>query len=196
MVKHPITGEPDFDFEKGGYDFNYTFDKDTYLCGYMKLRLYIECRGYDNMDMFIRVRKYGVNGQYLPVNCMGEPFVGTWGEARGARRELDAKLSTDYSPVQAHQKDEPMEQGQVYPIDIEILPTSRVWHKGETLNIHISPEFMVNIWYEDIRMTFVTDNGEPGQAKHVLHTGGQYESFLQIPVIPPKYTAGDYVYLK
>jgi hypothetical protein len=28
----------------------------------------------------------------------------------------------------------------------------------------------------------------------VIHTGGEYDSFLQIPVVPPKYQAGDYVY--
>ena len=87
-----------------------------------------------------------------------------------------------------------MEQGQVYPIDIEILPHARVWHKGETLRLQISPDFIVNEWYEDVRMKFVPDNGEPGKAQHVIHTGGEYESFLQIPVVGPKYTAGEYVY--
>ena len=28
---------------------------------------------------------------------------------------------------------------------------------------------------------------------HVIYTGGEYESYLQIPYIPPKYVAGDYV---
>jgi hypothetical protein len=32
------------------------------------------------------------------------------------------------------------------------------------------------------------------KGKHVIHTGGKYDSYLQIPVIPPKYVAGNYVY--
>ncbi len=174
--------------------FDYRFEEDTELTGYLKLHLNIECRGYDNMDLFVRVYKLGTDGQYLPLHCMKEPFVGAWGQARGARRELDTKLSTDFQPVQAHQKDEPMEQGQVYPIDIEILPHSRIWHKGETLRVQITPDFVRNEWYEDRRMFFVPDNGDKGEAKHVIHTGGKYSSWLQVPVIPPKYTAGDYVY--
>ena len=91
-------------------------------------------------------------------------------------------------------KDEPMEQGVVYPVDYEIQPTARIWHKGETLRLQISADFKLNEWYEDCRMKFVVDNGEKGEAKHVIHTGGQYDSYLQIPTIPPKYTAGEYVY--
>ncbi|MBR2802107.1 MAG: CocE/NonD family hydrolase [Erysipelotrichaceae bacterium] len=188
---------PDVQFEvtkdSGMINFDYKFNKDTEIIGYMKLHLWIECRGYDNMDMFFRIKKLGVDGEYLPLHCMKEPFTGAWGQGRGARRELDPKLSTDYCPVQAHQKDEPMEQGVVYPVDYEIQPTARIWHKGETLRLQISADFIVNEWYEDVRMAFVTDNGEKGEAKHVIHTGGQYDSYLQLPVIPPKYVAGDYV---
>ena len=193
-----LTYIPDTNFEltedSGRIYFDCKFNEDTELTGYMKLHLNIECRGYDNMDMFLRIMKLGVDGQYLPIHCMKENFFGTWGEARGARRELDTKMTTDFQPVQAHQKDEPMEQGVVYPIDIEILPTSRIWHKGETLRLMISCDFILNEWYEDRRMKFVVDNGEKGEAKHVIHTGGKYESWLQIPVVGPKYTAGDYVY--
>jgi hypothetical protein len=35
------------------------------------------------------------------------------------------------------------------------------------------------------------DNGD---GMHVIHTGGKYDSYLQIPAIPPKYTSGEYVY--
>lgn len=180
--------------DSGLINFDYKFTEDTELIGYFKLHLNIECRGYDNMDMFFRILKLGVDGQYLPLDCMKFNFVGAWGQGRGARRELDPKLSTDFCPVQAHQKDEPMEQGVVYPVDYEIQPTARIWHKGETLRLQISADFKLNEWYEDCRMKFIVDNGEKGEAKHVIHTGGQYDSYLQIPTIPPKYTAGDYVY--
>jgi hypothetical protein len=33
-----------------------------------------------------------------------------------------------------------------------------------------------------------------GDGMHVIHTGGKYDSYLQIPAIPPKYTSGEYVY--
>ena len=39
-------------------------------------------------------------------------------------------------------------------------------------------------------MAFDVDNG----SQCVIHTGGKYASYLQIPFIPPKYKSGDYVY--
>jgi len=32
------------------------------------------------------------------------------------------------------------------------------------------------------------------KGNHIIHTGGNYDSYLQIPVVPPKYQAGDYIY--
>jgi uncharacterized protein len=31
-------------------------------------------------------------------------------------------------------------------------------------------------------------------ARHVIHAGGEYDSYLQIPVVPPRCAAGDYIY--
>jgi hypothetical protein len=189
--KAPTVSEIEYDGKTGVASFGIKFQEDTEITGYMKLHLYIECRGHDNMDMFPWVKKYSADGEYVPIHCMGEDYRGAWGYGRGKRRELDEKLTTDFQPVLAHQKDEPMEPGKVYPIDIEIWPHSRIWHKGEELRLEISGEFIKTDWYEDGHLEFITDNGK---GKHVIHTGGEYESYLQIPYIPPKYQVGDYVY--
>lgn len=171
--------------------FEYQFEEDTEITGYMKLHLNIECRGHDNMDMFAWIKKYSADGEYVPIHCMDEAYRGVWGYMRTKRRELDPKWSTDFNPVQAHRKDEPMEQGKIYAVDMEILPTSRMWHKGEKLRIELNGYYIKTDWYEDAKMDFIVDNGD---GKHVIHTGGEYDSYLQIPTIPAKYTAGEYVY--
>lgn len=170
--------------------FEYTFQEDTELTGYFKLHANIECRGYDNMDMFLWIKKMKADGEYVPIHCMKEPYRGAWGYFRGARRELDSQWSTDFQPVQAHRKDEPMEPGVIYPVDIEIWPTSRIWHKGEKLRLEITGHFVVSDWYEDKRMDYRDDNGD---GLHVIHTGGEHQTWLQIPAIPPKYRSGDFV---
>ena len=157
----------------------------------MKLHLYVECRGHNNMDLFPWVKKLGQNGEYIPVHCMGENYRGAWGYFRCSRRELDPKWSTDFQPVQAHRKEEPMEPGKIYPVDIEFFPHSRIWHKGETLRVEIQGRFIYTEWFEDDHMVFDLDNGD---GTHVIHTGGEYQSYLQIPFIPPKYQSGDYIY--
>ena len=168
--------------------FEYTFKEDTELTGYFKLHLNVECRGYDNMDLFFWIKKFKANGEYVPVECMKEPYRGAWGYYRATRRELDPELSTDFQPVQAHKKDELMEEGQIYPCDIEIWPHSRIWHKGEKLRLEVTGHFIRSDWFIDGHLGFQEDNGD---GIHVLHTGGQYQSYLQVPVIPPKYTSGD-----
>lgn len=183
--------EVSYDPKTGLTTFDFKVPEHTELIGYIKARLYVECRGHDNMDLFLWVKKLGQNGEYLPIHCMDEPYRGAWGYCRTNRRELDPDWSTDFQPVQAHRKDEPMEQGQVYPVDIEIFPTSRVWHKGEHIRLEVAGRFIVTEWYEDPKVGFDTDNGE---GTHVIHTGGEYASYLQIPFIPPKHQSGDYIY--
>ena len=131
-----------------------------------------------------------VDGEYVPVHCMKENYRGAWGYMRCSHRELDPKWSSDFQPVQAHRKEEPMEPGKVYEVDVEIWPHSRVWHKGEIIRLEIAGQFIRTDWYEDNSMAFDVDNG----SQCVIHTGGKYASYLQIPFIPPKYKSGDYVY--
>jgi predicted acyl esterase len=171
--------------------FDFKVEEETEITGYMSLRIYVECRGHDNMDLFLWVEKLGQKGEYLPLDCMGEDFRGIWGYFRCSRRELDPKLSKDFQPVQAHQKNEPMEEGVIYPVDIEIYPTSRIWHKGESIRLVVQGRFIATEWFEDEHFRFDTDNGD---GVHVIHTGAEYASYLKIPVVPPKYTSGDYAY--
>lgn len=167
--------------------FDYEVPEETEITGYMKLRLYVECRGHNNMDMFVWVKKYDENGNYVPIHCMGEEYRGAPGYIRCSRRELDENLSSDFQPVLAHRRDEPMEPGKIYPVDIEIWPHSRIWHKGEHLRVEITGEFIRARRNEDFLVRMVTDNGA---GRHVIHTGGEYASYLQIPVIPPRYRGG------
>jgi uncharacterized protein len=107
---------------------------------------------------------------------------------RVSRRALDEKLSTDFEPVQSHLKEEKLSKGQIVPVDIAIVPISRIWHKGQQLRVQVAGRYIREGWFEP----FHWDTNNKG--KHIIHSGGKYDSFLQIPVIPPKYVAGDYVY--
>lgn len=188
---YPTHTEVSYDPKTETTCFDIKFEEDTEITGYISAHLNIECRGHDDMDLFLWVKKLGQRGEYVPVYCAGVPYRGAWAYFRGQRRELDPELSTPYDPVQAHQKDEPMEPGRIYPVDIEFYPTCRIWHKGETLRLEIQGRFIQTEWFEDSHFIF---EGENGDGIHVIHTGGEYQSWLQIPYIPPKYESGDYVY--
>ena len=177
-----------------GYDgnteevtFDYRFPEDTELTGYMKLHLWVAAEAYDDMDLFINVQKLSTTGEWLPITLFGEPHPGVWGKMRVSRRKLDEKLSTDYNPVQAHTISEKLEPGQIVPVDIEINPTSWFWHKGQQIRVQISGRYIREDWFEPLMWD--TDN----KGRHLIYTGGKYDSFLQIPIIPPKFQDGDII---
>lgn len=177
-----------YEGDKGSVNFDIKFEEDTEITGYMKLRLWVEAEGYNEMDLFLAVQKLDCDGKWLPVNVLGEPHPGAWGKIRVSRRQTDTKLSTDFQPVQAHRSEQKLTPGEIVPVDIEILPHSRIWHKGEQLRLVVSGHYMREGWFEPL--SWETDN----RGNHIIHSGGEYDSYLQVPVIPPKYQAGETIY--
>ncbi|MGB4661208.1 MAG: CocE/NonD family hydrolase [Mobilitalea sp.] len=177
-----------YDANDGVANFDFSFDQDTEITGYMKLRLWVEAEGHNDMDMFVNIQKTDENGNWLPTYILGEPHPGSWGKMRVSHRALDEKLSTDYEPVQSHLEEEKLSPGQIVPVDIAIVPSSKIWHKGQKLRVQVAGRYIREGWFEPL--AWETDN----KGKHVIYSGGKYDSFLQVPIIPPKYQAGDYIY--
>ena len=182
------TSSVSYDGNTGIANFDIKFEEDTEITGYMKLHMWVEADGHDDMDMFVNIQKLDTKGEWLPVDVLGEPHPGTWGKMRVSHRSLDEDLSTDFQPIQSHLKEEKLSPGEIVPVDIEIVPISRFWHKGQSLRIQIAGCYIGEGWFEPL--TWDTDN----HGNHIIHTGGEYKSYLQIPVIPPKYQDGDIKY--
>lgn len=178
-----------YDGQTGLTTFDYTFRKDTELTGYMKLRLYVEADGHDDMDLFVTIKKLSTKGEELPVTIFGtERHPGAWGKLRVSARHLNEEESTEYKPVYTFDRVEKLSPKQIVAVDIEIWPISRIWHKGQKLRLQIAGRYIRDEWFEPL--SWFADN----KGNHIIHTGGQYESYLLVPVIPPRYEDGDYVY--
>ncbi len=190
MQPTPVADESSVQYEAnaGFVEFNMFFAEDTELTGYMYLRLFVEADGHDDMDLFINIQKADTDGNWIPWTTLNEPHPGAWGKIRVSHRELDESLSTKFQPVMAHHRELKLHPGEIVPIDVEIVPSARIWHKGEQLRIQIAGHYIREGWFEPL--AWDTDN----HGNHVIHTGGQYESYIQVPVIPPRYRSGDYVY--
>lgn len=190
MHKEPVAATSKVSYDPNTQEavFDMEFTEGTELTGYAFLRLYVEADGHDDMDMFINIQKADADGNWVPWYTLDEPHPGAWGKMRVSHRELDEKQSTRFQPVQAHKRELKLSPGEIVPVDIEIVPSSRIWHKGEKLRIQIAGRYIREGWFEPL--SWDQDN----RGKHIIHTGGEYESFIQVPVIPPKYRAGDYVY--
>lgn len=185
-----VAGESKASYESQGGQtaFAIKFDEDTELTGYFKLHAWVEAEGHDDMDLFLYIRKLDEKGNWLPIQALGEPHPGGWGKIRVSHRELDPKLSTDFQPVMAHKRELKLKPGEIVPIDVEFYPYTLFFHKGQRLQLMIAGRYIREGWFE--HLVWNTDN----RGNHVIHSGGKYDSFLQIPVVPPKYQAGDYVY--
>lgn len=173
-----------YDANEGQAEFDYTFAEDTEITGYMKLHAWVEAKGHDDMDLFITIKKISAEGVELPVCVFGDtsPHPGAWGKLRVSHRELDPEQSTDFQPIQSHERELKLSPGEIVPIDVEINPTSRKWYAGEKLRVQICGRYIREpYWIEPL--IWETDNA----GEHVVHTGGEHDSYLQIPVIGPKH---------
>ena len=171
--------EASYDARSGSLTFSMRFDEDTEITGYMKLRLWVEARGNptpDDMAVFVGIDKLDESAK--PVRFYGA--VGNHNDTlargliRASRRELDEVLSTEYEPVLANQREQPLKPGERVALDIAIQPSSTMFTAGERLQLTIAPRVIVPSY------PFVKRN-DCNRGTHVVHIGGNYDSHLLIP---------------
>jgi predicted acyl esterase len=160
--------------------FDYIFDADTELTGYMKLHLRVSPQDSDDMDIFVTLKKLDSNGNDVLFDGCHAPrrTPVSLGWLRLSKRELDPKLSTPWNPIQDFSIEKKVKPGEIVPADIEILASSTLFRKGETLRLIISGKTQVQstrFRYDDIN-----------KGAHLAYAGGKYDSYLQIPIVPPK----------
>ena len=172
-----------YDGVNGETYFDITFDKDTEITGYMKLRLWVEADGHDDMDLFMSVRKLDAGGNYIPVTTFpgGGFWPGAVGQLRASHRELDPDLSTEFQPVQAHTKEEKLKPGEIVPVDIEMWPHSRMFHKGEQLHLVVAGQWQTR--NPDFPIPFPIDANNKGT--HIIHAGGNLTHTCRYRSFPP-----------
>ena len=170
--------------------FDITFDEETELTGYMKLKLWVEADGSDDMDLFIAIRKLDAKGKWLPYLVLGERHPGCPGKLRVSLREVDENhpYHSEFQPWHPFKNPQKLKSGEIVPVEIEIYPSSRVWHAGEQLQVEVSGHYARIDWFEPF------DWNTCNKGLHVIHTGGKYDSYLLVPYVPPKYVAGNTVY--
>jgi uncharacterized protein len=175
----------------GRAEFSHRFDTGTDLVGPMKLHLWVEADGCDDMDLFVAVQKLDHDGEIVPFSFFNSLEDGpvALGWLRVSHRELDDDRSTPGQPWHPHQREQRLTPGQVVPVDIEIWPSGTRFAAGERLRLIIQgsdiyeyPPGVVNAGHSQTRNT----------GTHVIHAGGKYDSHLLVPAIPaglPRHSA-------
>jgi putative CocE/NonD family hydrolase len=165
--------------------FEVVFSERTELTGHMKLRLWVEPDGSDDMDLFVALDKIDRAGYRVPLSFFGNHNDGpiALGWLRVSHRELDEQKSKPYQPYHTHAREVKLEPGEIVPVEIEIWPTSILFEKGERLRLIVQGSDIYNYPSEGHTVGH-TDTVNKGD--HVLHTGGKYDSHLLAAVIPPR----------
>ena len=179
---NPISAEGQVQYHSvsgGDVSFGFVFDRDTELTGYMKLRLWVSAPEADDMDIFVAVKKYDVLGNEIQFRGMngwrGE--TAARGQMRVSQRELDGRLSTFYQPVQKFEGEKKLRPGEIVPVEIALLPSSTLFRQGESLRLYVQGH--------DVTVHPMIGYRLPrNRGRHVIHSGGRYDSWLLAPLIP------------
>jgi predicted acyl esterase len=184
------------DVNPNAVSFITRFDQETELIGYPKAHLFVEARGADDMDLFVLVQKldaYGTplqaftipnqNARVHDVTDHGATilrFKGSDGRLRASARHLDDSLSTDQVPEHSFDRVEKLSTGEIVSLEIDLLPIGLAFHPGEQLRFVISSRNLLGTLMPGVR-EYVGENA----GMHVIHTGGEFASYLQLPLVNP-----------
>jgi predicted acyl esterase len=166
--------------------FTVTFDEPTELTGYMKLKLWAQAEGSDDMDLFVALEKIDRTGRLVrfPFFSSHEDGPVALGWLRVSHRELDQSRSTAYQPVHPHTREEKLGRGEIVPVEIEILPSGTRFEPGEQLRVVVQGSDIY--YYPGGWPTNAHDGRTVNRGEHVIYAGGQYDSHLLVPVVPTR----------
>lgn len=183
-ILHFPTHKEEFDHDTGNcrVKFTCTIPLETEVTGYITLHTWVECVGHDDMDLFVRILNLDKDGNYLYHDCVWNTYSGPDNRLRVSLREVDMARSTAHTIEHTFRNPQPLKPGEIVPIDIQFWPTSQVFHAGEQLQLVIASYDYLGFppMGNDDRNRIKNYN----KGIHVIHTGGRYESWLELPIIP------------
>jgi putative CocE/NonD family hydrolase len=185
----------DTEANPGLASFTVRFPAETVLVGYPKARLWVEAKGADDMDLFVLVQKLNAQGtalqeltipnqsaMVLDITEHGASvlrYKGSDGRLRVSARHLDKALATDAVPAYSFDRVEKLQPGEIAEIEIDLAPLGLVCYPGEQLRFVVSARNLLGAHMPATRDYIPQNNGT-----HIIHTGGEYASYLQLPVLP------------
>ena len=157
--------------------FTMSFDSETEITGFLKLKLWVEAQGANDADLFIRLFKLDEHGEKLYAT-KGNKYSGPNGRLRVSHRAMDPEKSTALEPVHLHTSEALLHPGEIVPVEIGIWPTSLRFHPGQQLMVQIAG-FEVAVDHGGDALIETRNRG-----CHILYLGGSYDSCLYYPTVP------------
>ena len=176
--------------------FTLKFTEYTEITGYAKVRLWMSCQEKDDLDVVVQIRKIDKSGNLLkginfpfPVPESEAPegetikMYGPQGflRASASLSRDDTRSSFDGQEIfYRHDRREKITPGAVVPLDITFWPMGVVFAEGEGIMLFIAGHVLSEPAVAAMKLQ-APDDENVGQ--HHVHTGGQYDSHLILPIV-------------
>ena len=184
LTDAPVTeaGVAAFNMRSGRVSFLWDVPENLEITGPMALRLFLEVRDTEDVYLFVGVQKLRA-GRVVPFEgSYGYGFDRvTTGWLKASLRKVDPDRSIAWGPVHTYDEVQPLQPGEIVPVDIALLPSATFFRKGEQLRLVVQGH-----WFSTRSPLFgqfpaAYERGPQGSC--MLHCGSGHSALLRIPVI-------------
>jgi predicted acyl esterase len=182
-----ITTSESTEFESNKNSVNFStsvFSEETEFTGPVLLKLWISSSETD-IDLFAILRVFDPSNTEVTFIGAHEKVPLAQGWLRASHRKLDVKKSLPYRPYHSHDERQALIPHEIYPVEIEIWPTSIVFPIGYKLVLTIQGnDFVVNEPGRLLHNHPQDRDDRLSKAQCKIYTGSAYPSQLILPMIP------------
>ncbi len=191
----PVAGafaDYDSQSEEGQASFTIRVGAPLDFVGYPKVCLWVEADASDDMDLFVFLQKLDPEGRQLeqfnvpnhgPVmqgltrqGAAILKYKGSNGRLRVSMRHLDETSSTETIPVHSFDRIEKLAPKEVVRVEIDLFPIGLALKPDDRLRLVVSGRHLLGGV-----MPGAGNVPSENHGRHIIHTGGQFASYLQLP---------------
>jgi predicted acyl esterase len=174
-------GKVAYESADGAASFSIRFGEETEITGNVGAYLWVSPDEVNDMDLMVKLRKIDAEGKVVYFDhCHA---VGTYEVASGwwrlSWRELDKNKSRPEWPVPTYGTPQKVKPGEIVQAVFNIYYSSTLFHKGETLQMFVAGSNKYGVVTNRFAYEYLNFG------KHSIYTGGQHDSHLLVPVVPP-----------
>ncbi len=197
-------GKSEIEYETTGEGITFStpsLEQEMEITGPSAAKLFVSSSTTD-ADIFLVLRVFAPNGKEIVFQGALDPHtpIGQ-GWLRASYRRLDQELSTPYRPWHTHDRIEPLTPGEIYEIDVEIIPTCIVIPKGYRIALTVRGKDYEYAGEGARLSTYVNEMKGCGPFLHndskdrspeimngrvTIHSDDQRAPYILLPIIPPK----------